>query len=506
MALYVLNDGMVGFVQADLRKIYPWSDLTFAAIPGATPLLRVVVTSPPAPSLIASVIAALVSSPADVAVVGGLSTRPVKIGANPAEPLSAMGGVTYPDRYPSTSQVNILYDCEAGAGCSGRGRFASGTAPGSTVDAPTDVVLLHELVHAYHFLTNGFSGDPRVTAEVDVLPLENTYRVSRSPPLGERGGHGGGCNSGPPSSTSPSTGSSKSKSKPGNCFIATAVLQTDYQARLNELRNFRDEVVYAHAGGAAFMDRFYACYGHVGPLVAGEIALSPGRRRKVLALAVIPVVSYLTLAVRAPAALPPEHQIPDDWQAFFAELMIGLECWAVAAVEPKLPCEGDEAAFVERYVLRTEVARAAYQASQAAGQATPTFKALVERSRLGLRHFLAQQPLDRVVPGRDFTAGWVVAAAQAFGPRAMEELASVRQAFEAAGAGDVFQIAFETPLWHFMRLCCAMPSGVLPWSLPEGWRSVIAAFRQDVNAVFEALLDLPDPDPDPGSATGSGER
>ena len=164
MGLYALNDGMAGFVRADIRKIYPWPDLTFATVGGSIPLLKIVVTAPPSPSLVASVIAALVASPADVAIVGSLSDRPVSLGTSAPVPISALGGLTFPDRFPSPTLVNIAYDCEAGAGCNGRGRYASGAAAGSMIDAPTDVVLFHELVHAYHFLTNGFSGDPRVTA------------------------------------------------------------------------------------------------------------------------------------------------------------------------------------------------------------------------------------------------------------------------------------------------------------------------------------------------------
>lgn len=501
MALFLLNDGQAGIVQADLRKIYPWPDLTFSAVAGSIPLLNVMVTSPPTPSPVALLIGTLTSSAATVAVTGSLSDRPIKIGASAPVPLSAMGGVTYPDRYPSPNVINVLYDNEAGAGCKGRGRFAEGTTAGSKVDAPTDVVLFHELVHVFHFLTNGFSGDPAVTGEIDVLPLENTYRTSRSPALGERAGHGGGCNMGPPSSTSPSTGGGKSQGKSGGCFIATAVLQTRYEARLDELRAFRDDVVYAQAGGSAFMERFYASYARIGPRIASEIGREPGRRRQVLAFAVIPVISYLTLAVRSPAHLPPVHRIPDAWRAFFAELGTGLQDWALAAMAPAFPCDDDEAAFIGRYVLRTSAARSAYRSSRSAGRPTPPFEHALQQAR---DHRAAPVDLLRIDASgmQGGLANWISAACLAFGPRALAELEPVRQQFDAEDAGDVFRSAFEAPLASFLRLCCAMPLDDLPPSFPQPWRSTIATFREDVDALVEAAFELMDD----GTRNQSGEQ
>jgi len=652
MALWIVNDALASQVQKDLRAIYPFPGMTIAAKTGSFSVLEVLVANPPTPSTIATLIAAVVAAPTTVTVQGSMSSRVIGTSGGTPVPISSVGGLTVPDTYPGPSLINILYDCEGGKGCSGRGRFAEGTTPGSTVDAPTDVVMFHELVHAFHFITNGFSGPPQTTAEADALPVENTYRGGRQ--LGARGGHGGGCNSGPPTTTSPSKGSSKSGGKscftggtriamadgeekpieliregdlvlgksghpnrviaverpilgdrklyalnggspfvtaehpimtatgwksidpsateaenpllivkrlmvndallclkgcavsvgptvgketakpqlesislvsmgsqhadPGTtvynlllegdhtyfangflvhnkCFIATAVLDTAYAARLDEIRIFRDSTILSTPRAAAYIDTFYSCYRNIGSQMAEEIERDTEERKSLLTFVVMPVVSYLTLAIRCPEQAVDLTALPPAWGHFFGELICGLEYWAISAMPPQIKAPTDDIEFILRYVLRRDTSRVVFRESLIAGEQTPALHALISNASAEFSRVIAYTKdldglLDRSKAAQNPLA---VVAKTLLRDTAIKDLERLRCAFDDAGLHHIFDTAFVGPLVNYVRLCAALPLGPIPAELSEEWQNVLTLLQQDLQYLMKSIFSLTTP-------------
>ena len=134
----------------------------------------------------------------------------------------------------------------------------------------TDVCLFHELAHAYHFATNGFSSWP-ISAENDAIKIENIYRATRQPMLSRRTGLIGGCYEGPPYKPDCTSGTGKGCSRPvtpstpstptsgkknDGCFIATAALEGGYEEQLQLLRDFRDGPIKSTRRGSDLFRNF----------------------------------------------------------------------------------------------------------------------------------------------------------------------------------------------------------------------------------------------------------
>lgn len=268
------------------------------------------------------------------------------------------------------------------------------------------------------------------------------------------------------------------------------MLGSVYESRLEDLRQFRDEVVYATGRGTDFMDRFYACYREIGPRIAAEVTSDISGRKTLIACAVIPVISYLTLAVQVPADLSADVDLPEPWREFFEELQLGLQQWAVAAMPPRVPAANEEAAFVMRYVLRTSDARAAYHASVAVGHATPALQQLLDIAAVDQGNTLAVPRVFALKGGEAPMSGWRGAAVNALALNALRELETVQQVFDAAGCSDVFQIAFIRPLRNFIRLSGAMPYDQPHPSLPTEWCDALTAFRNDLDTLIGMGLEL----------------
>jgi hypothetical protein len=98
--------------------------------------------------------------------------------------LETFGGVTIPDRYPSTKFVEIVLDVTL---CKGKGFYSYG-ANQQLISIPLDVAVFHELGHAAQFFKNIHSP---TTTEAISITFENSYRVARGLP--ERSSHAGGC-------------------------------------------------------------------------------------------------------------------------------------------------------------------------------------------------------------------------------------------------------------------------------------------------------------------------
>jgi hypothetical protein len=367
MSLWVLRNQYYTETTNDLRKICPDPGLSFD-LNLSDQVARVNYT-PSRSSVGCDLVEKLVTASAGIGIVGANSSFPIPETSTPNQVLSDRAGYTLYDRYPTTSTVDIAYDCENAAGCSGRGYWVEDAAA-AHIDYPTDVSLFHEMTHAKHLVLMGFTSGIS-SAETDAIKEENLYRAQRSPVLPARSGYNGGCNAPPPVSPTPGGGSGKSRpsSRPGGgCFIATAALDSQRDETLDFLRAFRDDVICATSRGADWFDALYAYYYQASPQVVREMEKDDRLRELILVAFVLPLINYLKLAVRLPDQ-PPSESLPEPWQRFFSEMIDDLEMWSSRAFPPRTEFPNtytaddiaDEIDFVMRYILRSPESRSAFE-------------------------------------------------------------------------------------------------------------------------------------------------
>lgn len=490
MSLWIHPAGLPDQVKQDLRKILPDPGMTFSLRVGLSSSIWEVQVSRSTNSAAGQVLATLILSTVPVTIAGAPSNLPIPSKAAPTRTLSEVGGLTIAKEYPATNPINVAYDCENGAGCSGRGRWTEGSTPGSQVDAPTDVVLLHELVHAFHLLTSGFSGGP-ATAELDVLVLENRYRAERRPPVPARAGHGGGCNLGPPSKAE-SPGSKKGTGKSG-CFIATASLEGEYEERLDALRVFRDRIVRSTARGAAFFEEFYEWYARFSPFIAERIRHEPTLKRASLAGLIIPCINYLDMALAFPDDAPPSSLSP-EWTKFVERARHDLECWAAFAMPPRsvfpegvsLADACAEVEFTESHVLRTTISRASYREA-------------VARGEVFVLPFQLEDTFIRDHVSRRESVSSLMAAALAKSPQgrafrdsALTYFEDFRPLLDLAVGFDprgkrLLLASFYVPLVNYFDLLLSMPHVAPQLRRDSPWHGFLAKVRDDAKRL-EAMV------------------
>lgn len=460
MSLYIKNEGLVAQVQQDLRTILPDPGMTFNLEHGFfTSIYKVDINRTPN-SIAGQIITALITSPIPVTIEGQNSDFPIPTKMEPTRILSNVGGSALINQYPATSAINIRYDCQGGAGCSGRGYYALGSM-GEQIDSPTDVILFHELIHAFHAIVGGFSGGV-ATAEVDVLAPENLYRSQRKVPTAPRVGHGGGCKAGPPAKPD-STGSSKSKGKKG-CFIATASLENTYEDRLDSLRYFRDHIVRQTKRGTRFFEQFYSYYSQYAPWIAEEIRSDRDLKAAITGALILPCINYLQMAIDLPEGSPPDD-LSSEWQSFVLTLVDGIESWACLAMPPLVDFPGDHStadrcndiAFVLRYVLRSSDRRKWYL--NALGNSSQ-FQPIFGSEEQLVAHYdskaeLYWTELKRYTARSESARIWFELASSKMAPYYF----AVRLAAQGNGAyRKWFLTAFQIPLVNYLELFFKLPT------------------------------------------------
>jgi hypothetical protein len=362
MRMYIFPNAFYSYVVNDLRKLCPDPGLKINSTTGE------VTYTPTTSSPSSQLLGPIASSPVGIGIQGQTGSFPIPEPNAPLQKLSDRAGYTLFDTYPGTTTIDIVYDVENGQGCSGRGYMVEGQ--NQYVDYPTHVSLLHELVHAKHLVTMGFSAG-LASAEADAIREENDYRTFAQLPL--RGGYGGGCKAAPPENPKQDPqkgGKGQTRSPPTGgrgCFVATAALEGCNEEKLDFLRSFRDGPMAATRRCAQFFEDFYSWYYQVSPPLANTIRGDKRLRELVAAAIAMPLVSYLRLAVDFPDGDLPVG-LSEEWASYLTSMRDEMEAWAAAALPPltELP-EGftdddmlRDAAFTLRYVLRTPARRDAY--------------------------------------------------------------------------------------------------------------------------------------------------
>jgi hypothetical protein len=311
--------------------------------------------TPTTSSIGTGLLAALVSAKCYIGIRGEGSAWPVAVpGSGAPTPLSDHGGITWPDKYPGPSLIEIVVDV---TGCNGRGYFVQ-DAKGAKIPLELHVALFHELVHAYHLavsgIPSGWSG-----AENDAIVEENKYRASL-PGVAQRVGHSGGCNPSPPKKPPP--GGKRTPKK--GCFVATAAYGSPIADEVQFLRLVRDEVLLPTRAGASFFDTFHELYYEFSPAIADRMYDDPEARDAIRWALVTPLVRYLSMALALPDA--DVSRLEEPWQSFVAGLRQDLDEWVGELRLPETYQELDpvdavrELAVLLTRVLRSPGAREAY--------------------------------------------------------------------------------------------------------------------------------------------------
>ena len=175
------------------------------------------------------------------------------------------------------STINITYDV---TGCGGSGYCVYDTGGNSIAD-PTDVVLFHELAHAFHWANNDFdTANPEPQAEND----ENLLRTAEGIPLRDPNSHYGGCGTCPHIKT--------------GCFIVSAAFGSPHSPQVDEFRGLRDRLLRQSTLGDEFFNCLFNEYFEFSPDVAQDMDASLPLRTAVAALVVEPLMSFLNLLER----------------------------------------------------------------------------------------------------------------------------------------------------------------------------------------------------------------
>jgi hypothetical protein len=154
---------------------------------------------------------------------------------------------------PFTATIAIFYDVTY---CDGAGMIVDKEGGGHTAQY-SDVVLYHEMSHAFHFLSN--TQDPDLAQEeVNAETDENDMRDVRGVPHRDAHSHWGDCGGG----------------DTGCCIVATLSTGSAFSSEVNRFRHLRDHVLRRSAVGDNFFAEFFYRYYGFSP----EVTLLIGRQ------------------------------------------------------------------------------------------------------------------------------------------------------------------------------------------------------------------------------------
>lgn len=202
---------------------------------------------------------------------------------------------------PTGTVVPVI--CDTG-GCNGTGYCVPGTG-GTAVADPTEVILFHELAHAFQMVTNALDVN---NIEPPARADENQLRAELSPALPARS---------TTSNANPGCGVCGTGSGP-KCLIVTAAYGTPRAAEVRALQLLRDTVFRRSVFGDAFFAQLLNEYYRFSPQVAAEMDASPQLRAQIRRILVEPLLDFLQIA---------EGYVRDGWRdnaAFEADVTTAL--------------------------------------------------------------------------------------------------------------------------------------------------------------------------------------
>lgn len=222
------------------------------------------------------------------------------------DPMTANGQTLLVSGSPNPV-ITVAYDISNGGGAGIRCFDGSG----NPIATPRNVVLYHELSHAYHFAINQFpfpqSQCPVISGESDEPAAEideNFMRSQLGLCLRDVCNHSGGPGSGsfcggrsrPACTGSSSGGGSGGGGGGGGCLIVSAATGSPEAAEVIRLRQLRDRVAARSDLSAQLIQGIYREYSRFSPAIAAELQHDAVARMAVLAVVVRPLIAWYTLA------------------------------------------------------------------------------------------------------------------------------------------------------------------------------------------------------------------
>jgi hypothetical protein len=355
-------------------------------------------------------LATLAGAPYDVRIRA--EAPPFSVAASSGSTIGEVHGYTWTSaRAPQpSSSIEIVYD---GTNCNGAGLWvvAAAQSGGGSAPLPTDVMLVHELVHALRAGEGLDTGD-LLDEEQAAREGENVYRAQRG--LKRRSVVDGlaGCNP-PPESLTKKEEPNKTGSWTGfNCFVASAAYGSPLAPEVQLLRRFRDDILRKTPTGRAFFEHFYEHYNRISPMIVAAMERDAEVMEVMRAAIVAPLVRYLHLALRFPSG--PLTQVPEPWRSFLTTCRDELEDWGRAFPLPEAfagvptPTAAEEIGVALRYQLRTEDSRRAYLDRLEAGGHIPLPHGGVPMGRIQARlvdQGLEPREIQRVLGATEPTTG-----------------------------------------------------------------------------------------------------
>jgi hypothetical protein len=186
---------------------------------------------------------------------------------------------------------------------------------GKSIDNPPEVILFHELVHAYRKATGTETANKELQVVAD-HPGENDYRAAHAMPARNTGAQAhegfGHCVVTPPKKDMPP----KSVSSHHGCFVATAAYGSELAEPVQFLRELRDNILLQTPSGRAFFEEFYSHYNTFSPAIADAMRADESMNDAVRVALAEPIVRFLELATTAPEGSL--QDVPEPWRSYLA--------------------------------------------------------------------------------------------------------------------------------------------------------------------------------------------
>lgn len=317
----------------------------------------------------------LVSAPGLIEIAGTEGASGATLNGSHVQ-LREIGGAAFfdPLNQGPEARVTLFYDTTNNYAL---GYWTEGD-DGKHIAMPPHILLAHEMAHAAQVLEGTWVD--HASGEVYAIAVENAVREASQPALPQRRSHNGGPNL-PPKKPAPAPTKS-------GCFVATAAYGSSLDPAVEELRDFRENVLLKTRHGTRLHDRLLPFYRRASQPIIAAMAASPDVHEVVRDWVVRPVVQYLRLARDFPD-LPTDAAGP--WAPFVSAMRDGLAEFAKALPLPSHLRDIEPEQAVEELIvalcfqLRTSESRMAWLSSMRQRGELPLQVPAEQRAGLALR-------------------------------------------------------------------------------------------------------------------------
>jgi hypothetical protein len=174
-----------------------------------------------------------------------------------------------------TFNLHVIYDVQE---CDGKGYVCEDDS-NQILGLPIEIVLLHELSHAYHYCKRDFDfGQPEIQAEID----ENSARTQLGYKHRKQNSHFGRCRD----------PNEHGKTFWDDCFIVSAAYGSFRAAEVRTLQALRDQVLRTSPICWVFFELFFEDYYRFSPRVAAAMTANHSMGQLVRDVIVGPLLSF----------------------------------------------------------------------------------------------------------------------------------------------------------------------------------------------------------------------